>query len=58
MLSDDAFRLIHKALGEWVSGALEDGFQDDPIRGDYALDLMRIAQLMREIEGHTDVATD
>ena len=58
MSSDDAYRLIHKCLGDWISGALENGFEDDPLSGDYAKGLMMMAEIMREIEVHTDVATD
>ena len=58
MTSDDAYRMIHKCLGGWIKGSLEDGFEDDPIRGDYTKDLMSMAAIMREIEGYTDVATD
>lgn len=58
MSSDDAYRLIHKALGDWIVNSLENGFDDDPLRGDYCANLLKMAQIMRNIEGHADVATD
>lgn len=58
MTSDDAFRMIHAALGAWVKGSLEDGFQDDPLRGDHTDDLLKMANILRDIERHTDVACE
>ena len=55
--SDDAFRMIHDYLGQWVKGSLEDaGFQDEPVRADgkgHADELVLIAAMMRQIEEHT-----
>ena len=44
--SSDAYRAIHEALAWGVSAHLDDALYADAIR---------LAEMMREIEGHTDV---
>lgn len=63
--SSDAFRLIHGSLARWIEGALECGFDDDPMMrvsgqspDGYAGELIKMAQLMSRIEQHTDVGED
>ena len=58
MSSDDAYGLIHKCLGDWICDILQNGFEFDPLSDNCANELLAIAQIMREIEEHTDVATD
>lgn len=53
MTSGDCYRLIHRCLGDWIEGALCEGFVDDPLHASYATDLLTIAGLMRDIESHT-----
>lgn len=52
----DCLKLIHKGLGDWIYGAIEDGFQSEPVtfregNASYAHELVAIAKLMEKIEG-------
>jgi hypothetical protein len=53
--ADDCLRLIHKGLGQWITCALEAGFEDSPVshkdqNAGEAYDLIKMARLMAEIE--------
>ncbi|MBO29516.1 MAG: hypothetical protein CML61_12315 [Rhodobacteraceae bacterium] len=58
----DAYALIHKSLGAWVSGALEDGFEDSPMESGLASELLEMADLMltaeNKISGVTGITTE
>lgn len=57
--SNDAYRLIHMSLAGWLEGALENGFEIDPIGPSVEAspvdEYMLMAAKMREIEGHTEI---
>lgn len=51
--SSDAYKAIHSSCAYWLEGWIEDGLQE--VTEKEIREMMIVAQLMREIEGHTDV---
>jgi hypothetical protein len=51
--SNDAYKAIHSACSYWLMGCIEDGLQEGTEKE--IREMMTVANLMREIEGHTDV---
>lgn len=54
--ADDAYNKIHTALAIWIHYALDEGFMDDPLMGNHVTDLIRMADIMKSLEGRIDRA--
>ena len=57
--SEKAYQKIHEALGQWINGSLDCGFENDPLAMHggtrYVDNLLSLADRMRRIEEHTDI---